>query len=82
MTRRGRIDAEISIAFDLIRFLIEHPATLKQLPREAEVEIISADRPVLSRSGRSPVVTFVARRTLTRVAYAGEPRRASKVSNH
>ena len=68
MTSRERVDAEIGIAFDLIRFLIEHPATLRQLPREAEVEIISGDRPVLSRSGRSPVVTFVARRTFTRVA--------------
>ena len=68
MTRRERVDAEISVAFDLIRFLIEHPATLRQMPREAEVEIISADQPVLSRSGRSPVVTFVARRTFTRVA--------------
>lgn len=68
MTRRERVDAEISVAFDLIRFLIEHPATLKQLPRGAEVEIISSDRPVPPRSGRSPVVTFVARRTFKRVA--------------
>ena len=68
MTKRERVDAEISVAFDLIRFLIEHPATLKQLPRGAEVEIISSDRPVPPRAGRSPVVTFVARRTFKRVA--------------
>lgn len=68
MTKRERIDAEISVAFDLLRFLIEHPAVLKDIPEGAVVEVVSGDRPVPPGAGGSSAVTFVARRTFTRVA--------------
>jgi hypothetical protein len=68
MTKRERIDAEISVTFDLVRFLVDHPGVLKEIPDGAVIEVISGDRPIPPRSGARRVVTFVARRAFKRVA--------------
>jgi hypothetical protein len=68
MTKHERVEGEIGVAFDLLRFVVDHPEVLKQIPRGATVEVVSGDRPVPDDRGDASVVTFVARRTFQRVA--------------
>jgi hypothetical protein len=68
MTRRERTVAEIGVAFDLLRFAVDHPQVLRKIPNGATVAVVSGDRPVPRTRDDDSVVTFVARRTFQRVA--------------
>lgn len=66
MTRHELISREIHMAFDLVRYLIENPPLLDEIPEGAVVNVESPDRPPIPAPRGVPVVAFTARRVFRR----------------
>lgn len=46
MTKKEMIEKNISMTFDFIRFLAEHPEAIKEIPDNAELQFIDKDFPI------------------------------------
>lgn len=46
MTKKEIVEKNISRTFDFIRFMIEHPETIKRIPDNAELQFIDKDFPI------------------------------------
>lgn len=66
MTKKEKVEKNISMTFNLIRFLIEHPETIKQIPDNAELQFIDKDFPIKGERVKGKVVIY-------RVGHVFEP---------
>lgn len=46
MTKKEIIERNIGMTFDFMRFLVEHPEKVKDIPDHAELQFIDKDFPV------------------------------------
>jgi hypothetical protein len=67
MTKKEMVEKNIGMTFDFIRFLVEHPETIKQIPDNAELQFIDKDFPIKEEKTKSKQVAIY------RVGHVFEP---------
>ncbi|MBM4321098.1 MAG: hypothetical protein FJ125_14385 [Deltaproteobacteria bacterium] len=66
MTKKEKVAGEIHVAFDFLRYVMESPGVLDEIPDGGVLDLVSADRDAPPVPEGMPVARFLARRAFAR----------------